>query len=273
MIFRYEVRGKQNLTISCVDSVQKGDFNDEECVVKNLHYEYTRVNAKAPTIVLLHGWGGNSQSFFPIYSAFDDFNILSLDFCGFGQSDKPTADFTIFSYAQIVSCLLKYFNLTNTILVGHSFGGRVALILGETDKEIVSKLILIDSAGIKPRFSAKRLLKIIKYKINKKLVDHNLRKGDCLEKYGSVDYKKLSSIEKQVFSKIVRQDLTNFAKSTTQDTLILWGEKDKDTPLYMAKRLHKFIKNSKLFVIKGAGHFSYLDNKQTTIKIIKEFLK
>ncbi len=273
MIFQYEVRGTQNLIISCADSAKEGDFDKEERVVKKLHYEFNEVNVKAPTIVLLHGWGGNYQSLLPIYSAFDDYNILSLDFCGFGQSDKPTADFTIFSYCEIVASLLKYLNLTNVILVGHSFGGRVALILSETNKDIVKKLILIDSAGLKPRFSAKKTFKVFRYKVNKKLVAHNLRNAKCLEKYGSADYKKLSADEKKVFSRVIGQDLSDFAKKIEQETLILWGEKDKDTPLYMAKKLHKYIKSSKLFVIKSAGHFSYLDNKQAVINIIKEFLK
>ncbi len=273
MIFQYEVHSAQILTMSCVNSAERGNFDNEKTIVKNLHYEYTEVNVKAPTVVLLHGWGGNYQSFLSIYSAFEGFNILSLDFCGFGQSDKPTADFTIFSYAEIIASLLKHLNLTNAILVGHSFGGRVALILSETNRDVVKRLILIDSAGIKPRLSAKKTFKVFRYKVNKKLVAYNLRNAKCLEKYGSVDYKILSADEKRVFSSVVRQDLSHFAKKAVQETLIIWGEQDKDTPLYMAKKLHKYIKSSKLFVIKSAGHFSYLDSPQAVIKIIKEFLK
>ncbi len=273
MIFQYEIQDAQIFESHGAGNADDENFDKNERILKNLHYEYAKIDVNVPTIVLLHGWGGNYQSFLPIYSAFDGYNILSLDFCGFGKSDKPNPNFTIFSYAEVVASLLKHLNLTNVILVGHSFGGRVALILSESNKEIVKKLILIDSAGIKPRFSVKKTLKIFRYKFNKKLVEHNLRNVKCLEKFGSADYKMLSNDEKNVFSRVIKEDLSGFAKKIEQETLILWGENDKDTPLYMAKKLHKYIKSSKLFVVKSAEHFSYLDNPQIVIKIIKEFLE
>ena len=270
MIFQYDCQNIRNAKI-------KNDFNigssPSSIDTKKLHYELYLTPNSTTTIVFLHGWGGNYQSFLPIYSAFNDFNILSIDFCGFGESDKPNANFTIFSYADVVKKLLGHLKLTKIILVGHSFGGRVAQILAVECKQIVDKIILIDSAGIKSRFSVKKVVRVLRYKFNKKLVNWHMKKAEILKKFGSLDYQKLSDEEKIVFTKIVNQDLGEYAKKIKQQTLIVWGEKDKDTPLYMAKKLHKYIKNSKLYVVKGAGHFSYLDNSQIVINIIKEFLK
>lgn len=267
MIFLYEYQAQKiknfdnNKNINCKKNVKK------------LHYEYFFITENVATIVLLHGWGGNFQSFLPISSAFEGYNVLSVDFCGFGMSDKPNYDFTIFTYADVIVQLIRYLKLKEVILLGHSFGGRVAMILGNNNQINITKIILIDSAGIKPRFNLKKKFNILRYKINKKLVAINLKNKKCLQKFGSVDYKSLEENEKKVFLNIIKQDLSNFAKNIMQNTLIIWGEKDKDTPLYMAKKLHKYIKCSKLFVVKDAGHFSYIDDSLNVIKIIKEFLK
>lgn len=239
---------------------------------KQLNYEYKKINANYKTVVLLHGWEGNLNSFMPIYSAFNNCNILSVDFWGFGQSDKPNADFSIFSYADTVFALIKVLKIDRCVIVGHSFGGRVALILSATAKETIDKLILIDSAGLKPKFSLKRYVKVKMFKLNKRLVKMRVKKEKCLNKYGSEDYKKLSDDEKLVFNRIINQDLTIYAKNVFAETLILWGEKDTDTPIYMAKRLHKYIKNSKLFIMKQAGHFSYVDCPNIVINLIKDFI-
>lgn len=239
---------------------------------KAIHYEFFETDSTCPTIVLLHGWGGNCKSFTPIYSAFEGFNILSLDFWGFGESDEPSSDFTLFSYTDATFELISHLHLSDCILLGHSFGGRVAIVLAANHSDIVKGLVLIDAAGLKPRFSAKRAYKIGCYKCNKFLVKHRLRNAACLEKYGSSDYKKLSSNVRPVFNAIINQGLSEFAQQIHCKTLIVWGQNDKDTPLYMAKRLHRYVRNSNLCVVKNAGHFVYLDSSNIVIKCIKEFL-
>ena len=93
-----------------------------------LYYDY-QFNNKEQTVVLLHGWGGNHLSLSPLLVSFQNYNILTLDFFGFGQSDKPLQNFDIYSYSNAVAELLKKLNLNDIILVGHSFGGRISIIL------------------------------------------------------------------------------------------------------------------------------------------------
>ena len=237
-----------------------------------LYYDY-QFNNKEQTVVLLHGWGGNHLSLSPLLVSFQNYNILTLDFFGFGQSDKPLQNFDIYSYSNAVAELLKKLNLNDIILVGHSFGGRISIILSNQLNDIVSKMILIDSAGLKPRNTIKKSLKKMKYKFAKFLVKINVKDKGSLEKYGSDDYKKLSNEEKRVFNRVVNEYLEKYLSNIKCSTLIIWGEKDKDTPLYMAKKLNKKIKNSKLYVVKNAGHFAYVEEANLVNKIIKDFLK
>ncbi len=228
---------------------------------------------KTKTVVLLHGWGGNHLSLSPLAGAFNEYNILSVDFFGFGQSDKPSRDFDIYSYSGAVKGLIEFLELQNIILVGHSFGGRVSIILGYEIRELIDTIILIDSAGIKPRTTPRKFVKKINYKFVKFLVKHNLKANKCLSKYGSNDYKQLDDSDKIVFNKIVNEHLEKYLSYIECQTLIIWGDKDCDTPIYMAKKLNKHIKNSKLYVIQNATHFAYLEDTKLVIKIIKEFLK
>ena len=238
---------------------------------KKMFYQFYNKN-KTQTVAFLHGWGGNHLSLTKLFNSFDNYNILTLDFFGFGQSDKPTKDFDVYTYADAVLKLINFLNLTNVSIVGHSFGGRIAIILASKQVNLINKIILIDSAGVRPRKSLIKSTKIMKYKFNKFLVKHKMRDKKVLDKYGSSDYKCLDDEQKIVFNKIINEDLTCYLNKITCDTLIIWGSNDKDTPLYMAKKINRNIKNSQLFVIKNATHFCYLEQTKVVNKIIKEFL-
>ncbi len=237
-----------------------------------LYYEFFDRH-KEKTVVLLHGWGGNHLSLYAILKAFENFNILTLDFWGFGQSDKPKCYYDIYSYSKAVFELIKVLNLNHLTLVGHSFGGRVSIIISAENPEYIDNLILINSAGIKSRSSIKKCLKKFSYKITKSLVRHQLKNSSALKKFASSDYQKLSRDEQIVFNKIINEDLTKYLNFIKAKTLIIWGQKDKDTPLYMARILNKNISNSTLKIIKEGTHFVYLEESKEVIKIIKDFLK
>lgn len=89
---------------------------------------------------------------------------------------------------------------------------------------------------------------------------------------GSKDYRVLSPVMKKTFQNVVNYDETYLLSDITADTAIFWGDKDKDTPLYMARKLNKKIKSSHLFLLTNAGHFSYLDNSGYFLKILSAFI-
>lgn len=185
-----------------------------------------------------------------------------LDFYGFGKS-KADRSLTLQDYADGVKEIIEKYNMQDVILVGHSFGGRVAILLASSLKEKIKGLVLVDSAGMKPRFSIKKFLRKTNYKMRKKL-------GLDTSKCGSSDYKQLDEVMKVTFKNVVNLYLEKLLPSIECDTLIVWGKKDKETPLYMAKRLNKGITNSGLVILEG-GHYSYLDSYANFLAILNSY--
>ena len=202
-----------------------------------------------PTVVFLHGWGGDSRSFASAENYLSSLNIgyIAPDLAGFGRSGMD-ASWSIRDYYSCVSALID--GLNDITVVGHSFGGRIALLLGN-DKR-VTKLVLTGCAGLKPRFSLSKAISETKYKLYKKL-------NRDLSRFGSYDYRNAGKL-KPVLVRVVNEYLDKDAKKVTAKTLIVWGKKDEVTPLYMAKSLGRKIKGSVTKIIDG-DHFAYLSPK------------
>ena len=226
-------------------------------------------------IVFLHGWAADKSSFLWLKNNFENFSLVFVDFPGFGESGEPDKPFFVADYAKCLKDLLDEFSIESLVLVGHSFGGRVAIkFLSLYQKEYQkTKLCLVDSAGIKPRRTIKYYYKVFIYKLLKKRAEKNPRYKECLFNFGSSDYRVLSPVMKQTFIHVVNEDLSKQAKQIVAETIIVWGSKDDETKLYMAKKLHKLIKNSELYVLKNAGHFSFLDKPVEFVYILDTFVK
>lgn len=231
-------------------------------------------NAKK-LLVFLHGWGADLNSFLWLKNYFSDYSLLFLDFPGFGKSEEPHKALFVDDYVCKVKKIVDTFAADEIVLIGHSFGGRVAIKFAEKFqfcfKEM--KVCLIDSAGIKPRHGFNYYFKVKAYKFCKKFSLKSDKFKKLLNKFGSSDYKKLSNVMRQTFVNVVNEDLSESAKNIGCETLIVWGKQDKETKLFMAKKLHKLIKNSKLVVFENAGHFSFLDNKREFLFLLDSFVK
>ncbi|MEG1923490.1 MAG: alpha/beta hydrolase [Clostridia bacterium] len=206
-------------------------------------------------VLFLHGWGGNVDSFKIISDKLRCCKI-SLDLWGQGESEAPEG-WTIERYADAIYLFLKYLKISNVTIVAHSFGCRVAVAFAAKYLHNINGLVLLSAAGFR-FFSVKRLFKIANYKFKKMLVKHNLIKNR-LDRYGSEDYKILNSKMKKEFNLIVKEDLSKYAKRIKCKTLLIWGDRDCETPLKYMKRYNKLIKNSKCIVISG-NHYAYLNS-------------
>lgn len=226
---------------------------------------YKFINKKSNvTNIFLHGWGCDHKSFLFCEKMMKN-NCLFVDFPPHGQSGKPPADWTIFTYANMVISLCQHLNIKKVNLIGHSFGGRIAIIISVVCKDMVQRVVLVDSAGLKPRRSLTYYWKIYSYKIRKKLKMN-------VSKYGSCDYLALDDGMKKVFNSIVNTHLDDFLSSITAKTLIIFGKNDDVTPIYMAKRFKRKIKNSKLILLEDAGHFCFVDRRYEFLTLLSDFL-
>ena len=237
--------------------------------------KYLKFGNSKTFIIYLHGWGSSKDSFLWLKNYFTEYTQLFVDFAGFGESEEPNKSYSVFDYVLELKSILDCFDIESLILVGHSFGGRVAikfLSLYQFNYKF-SKLCLIDSAGIKPRRSFLYYYRIYKFKLLRKIAKMFKFMQKSINNMGSSDYKCLSPIMKETFKLVVNEDLSNDAAKIQTKTIIVWGGKDKETKIYMAKRLKRLIKKSELYVFKNAGHFSFLDCPEEFLIILDTFIK
>lgn len=237
-----------------------------------MYYISSDAKDKSEAVLFLHGWGGSTDSFKYFYDYLSKkYYMINLDFSGFGNSPEPKNPMTIYDYVGEVYALIFKLKIKKVHIICHSFGGRVALILASRYNNLIKSLVLIDSAGLKNRFSLKVWLLKKRFKLLKKMSKLRLYKREKLTKFGSSDYKNLSQVMKRTMSLVIDENLFYTLKDIHVSTLIIWGESDKITPMYMAKKLNKNIYGSRLITIPG-GHFAYIENKLFVLKKIEKFL-
>jgi pimeloyl-ACP methyl ester carboxylesterase len=252
--------------------------------LQNVTLNYTHSSPVQPTqgsvspVVLLHGWGTNIQAMSVISESLkENFEVYTFDLPGFGASTEPPEAWDIYKYADFVETALNQLGIKNPILLGHSFGGRISIILAS--RMSISKLVLVDAAGIKPKRSFNYYQKVYTYKAIKKLAKTPIISrlfttfvADYQKKSGSSDYQSASPIMKGVLSKVVNQDLRKHMPDIKASTLLIWGTNDFDTPVSDAKIMESLIPDSGLVTIKNAGHFSYLEQPTQFLTILHHFL-
>ncbi|MCL4562761.1 MAG: alpha/beta hydrolase [Chloroflexi bacterium] len=219
-------------------------------------------------VVLLHGWGTDSSSLRPVLKALKEnlpARVIALDFPGFGYSQPPGEAWDVSSYTRFLSCFLDELGLAEVDIVAHSFGGRVAIKLAAEYPERIRRLVLVDSAGIRPRPTLLTGLRIALYKTLKKITRafpgaaHLFRVDRLVARQGSDDYRNAGEM-RQTFVKVVNEDLRPWLRAIRCPVLLVWGERDDSTPLEDGRLMAQLIPHAKLEVIPGAGHFSFVDN-------------
>ncbi len=242
---------------------------------KKVHY-IQRGHGKS--VLILHGWGTNIESFNLIIEDLSaHYQVTAIDFPGFGLSEEPIEPFALSQYAELIEAFILHLGLKNPVVIGHSFGGRVAIKL--SPKHLYEKLILVNSAGIKPVRKSSYYFKVYGFKGIRALGKLPLFSYILAEpikayseKYSSQDYKQASPVMKMVLSKVVNEDLKGYLPQINAPTLLIWGDQDTATPLQDAKLMSSLIPDAGLVVFEGAGHFTYLEQPNRFLTIIKTFI-
>lgn len=245
-----------------------------QTVVNNLivNYEFLENPLTNEYLVVLPGWMRSSVEWLKVAEAFrDKYNIVILDFPGFGITSKPSTDFDTYDYADFIKSFLAKIGVSRCTLLGHSFGGRVAIIL-TTTTDLVKNLVLVDSAGLKTgHFSIKpmRLLFSILKSLQRFLPRQIRYRINLL--VGSHDYKNAGEMRKP-FVKIVNQNLNHMLHQIAVPTLIVWGDKDTLLSVKQTKILKKEIQNSSVRIVWGSGHSPHTEKPEKFIEILREYL-
>lgn len=221
-------------------------------------------------LVLLHGWGQNINMMKPIGDAFKNhFRIVIIDLPGFGNSEEPQNALTVFDYVEYLKKLFIKLKINNPIILGHSFGGKIAISYASKYK--VKKLILFAPSFCKTKQKITIKQKILK--LLKKVPILNKLENYAKSKVGSKDYKNASPIMRQILVNSINLDLSDDAKKINSPSLLIWGELDTAVELEEGKRLEKLIKDSGLIIYENKTHYAYLEDINKTINILDNFLK
>lgn len=213
-------------------------------------------------IILLHGWGANKFTFNTLYNNLSErFLVYSIDLPGFGDTNIGLP-FNLYEVADIIHEFCNRFNIDNPIIIGHSYGGRIGIIYAAKYK--VRKLILVSSAGIRQPLSIKKKANIKIYKL--------LKKFNFKPRMGSRDYISSDNVKKRMLVDAVNTDLKEEMNNISSEVLLIYGEKDKTTPLDLANKINGNIKNSGLVIMNDCGHFPFLDKPYEFQLIIDSFL-
>jgi pimeloyl-ACP methyl ester carboxylesterase len=223
-------------------------------------------------LLLLHGWGADGRVMNNIAEHYrKHFTVITPDFPPFGMSSALNGDYTLEDYKNIITALLKELNIEKTAIICHSFGCRVALKIAQENPQTVNSLTICSGAGLPYKRTIKKSLNKIRFKVYKFLSKRGIIKESSLKKFYSSDYNSLPENMRKTFVNIINEDMTDTARKVKCPTLIIWGNRDRETPLYMGHDFNKLINGSRLCVIKG-GHYGFLDNFEEFIQKTDEFL-
>ncbi len=234
----------------------------------NVNYEFYD-NDSNENLIFLHGWGQNIAMMQPIAKPFiKRYNVLILDLPGFGESDEPTEVWSIYDYTEMVHEFVKELKLQNPIIIGHSFGGKIALTYAI--KYEPKKVVLLASPYKKK--IKKESLKLKTLKALKKVPGLNKLENIVKKHIGSTDYRNASENMRKILVGHVNLDLTDEIKNVKCSTLLIWGTNDEHVDYEDALELEKLIKDCGLVTYEGCTHYAYLERLQQTINVLNSFI-
>ena len=226
-------------------------------------------NKEGCPIVLLHGWGQNIQMMQGIGDNFQKTNrIIIIDLPGFGKSEEPKYAWSLDEYVLFLEQFLNKLEVSNPIVIGHSFGGKIGLLYSSKNK--VSKLVCLASPfkqNIKKDSMKTKLLKTAK-----KIPVLNKLEGFAKKHIGSTDYRNSSDMMRQIMVNHVNYDITDKVKKIKCPTLLIWGTMDQAVDIMDAYELEKLIDNCGLVTYEGCTHYAYLERFDQTIRVLRSFI-
>ena len=241
---------------------------------------FYQLEGQGDPVVLLHGWGASSQSLAGVAACLaPNFRVMSLDLPGFGWSQAPPAAWGIADYADHVRQLLDALGIARAAFLGHSFGGRIAIHLAAHHPGRVARLILVASAGVRPKRGPRYYVRVTTAKALRRLLTLPGMEGvgsrllsRWQAKVGSRDYLAAGRL-RPTLVKVVNEDLTPALAMVQAPTLLLWGDQDQEVRRPAMEIMAARIPRARLNVFVGAGHFPFQDAPEAFCRAAKEFLQ
>lgn len=250
--------------------------------IQGLSTHYIDLPGEKGPVLFLHGWGAPITLYQPVLDLLNGmgYRVAAFDMPGAGETQEPKNPMTLADYAGFTLAFCEKLGLKEAVLMGHSHGGRVAItLLADKDCPLkCEKAVFLDAAGVRPAPSAGKKLRQLGYKGLKALGTSPLTAplfGDLYaqerDKRSSADYKAASPVMRQTMSNVL-VDLTHLMPQITAQVLLVWGDRDADTPPDHGRTMERLIPGAGLALIQNAGHFCFLDNWGQFSAVLRAFL-
>ena len=253
-------------------------MRNEKLYIQGLKINYRTAGGKRPFLIL-HGWGGSSESWKAVMEELskEDFFLICPDLPGFGMSEAPPRPWGIKDYVGFVSGFVSSLNIEKFILLGHSFGGAIAILYSVFFPEKVESLVLVGSSGLKRKKGVKTKIILSFSKVAKKIrlplnVENKLRKLFYAIFLRGSDYPEAKGVMREALKSALDADLDSQLSKIKCKTLIIWGRQDKIVPLKYGLLMKERIKKSKLEILPYHGHSPHLENPAKLSQMIASFI-
>lgn len=230
-------------------------------------------------IIILHGWYLNHNFYTEIKKIFEknEYTVFVPDLPGFGDEKliKPVMDLD--DYVDFVLNFFKKNKIKSAIIIGHSFGGRIATKIAYFHPELVNKLILTGVPLIRSRQSL--AIKLMAFVGVSSKVIFNLLPDNWYNFFRKVLYKLIgqwdyykAGILKETFKKIINEDLSKLTYGIEVPTLLVWGKEEKVVSVSVGEEINRRILNSKFILVENATHMLPCRKPEEFSKVVLDFI-
>jgi pimeloyl-ACP methyl ester carboxylesterase len=245
-------------------------------IVDNVATEY-KDEGSGPVLLMLHGWKDSLRTFDALIPGLvGKYRIVRLDLPGFGGSELPPAAWGVPEYTTFVAACIQKLALRPAAIIGHSFGGRVAIYGTAHGLLSTEKVVLIGAAGVAERrsfrnASLRALAKVAK--IATLPLPQRVKDSLRTRLYAGIksDYAQTGAL-RETFLKTISLDLSTAAAKIRVPALLIWGSADTQTPLEEGVRMSTLIKGSTFRLVHSAGHFVHAERPAEVAGYISEFV-
>jgi pimeloyl-ACP methyl ester carboxylesterase len=237
---------------------------------------------KQLTFIILHGWGLSSEKFHGLSATLqkEGHRVVVPDLPGFGSSKQPEKPLYLSDYVEFLHGFIKKQKFDKPIIIGHSFGGRVALKYQYVYPKDLKALVLTGTPGFTPVAKKKLFVVMIFAKFGKFLFSvppFSIIQEKVRAWYyyivGARDYYRATPVMRQTFKNIVQEDLTDYMKSIRIPCGLYWGQDDIITPVWIAKRMTTIIHGANVVIIPDADHGVSYKKPEVFVDALRSFLK
>lgn len=231
--------------------------------------------------VVLQGWATKSELYRDIIDQMaKKYTVIFPALLGFGESEEPSEPFSVGDYASLVNELLAHLGVKRAHFFCHSYGGRVFFKLNAMEYRYTepSSVILSDVAGVMPKKSLAKRLKVRGYKLARRVLSTKAVSfffPDALEtlrrKNGSADYNSASPVMRATLVRSVNEDLCHLFDKVSCPALIMWGVADDAVPLSDAYLIESRISDSAVIEFSQSGHFPFITERARFLAVLSSF--